>query len=131
VGICRGPLSLLDPVFHPGVEAVSGFQVSDVGLLGVGDQGLVAQAVGIEEGVAGAGRGLHPAHQHLGTLGPGREIEQGRDLGHLGPHSFLSKIPCCTSAPARGVPQLRQGQPKPRLPIRGAKGAAATTITIP
>ena len=77
-------LGLLDPVFHPGVEPVAGLQVGGVEILGIGDQGLVAQAVGVEEVVAGTGLGLLPAHQHSGAPGPGREIEPGGDLGHLG-----------------------------------------------
>jgi hypothetical protein len=71
------------------MQAVAGLQIGDVRVLGVGDQSLVAQAVGIEEVVAGAGMRLFPAHQDAGSLGPQREVQPRGDLGHLRSFSLL------------------------------------------
>ena len=44
--------------------------------MGVGDQGLVTQAVGVEEVVAGTGMRLLPAHHHPRPFGLGRDINR-------------------------------------------------------
>src|SRR5579875_2137537 len=89
---------LADVVLDAGVPTPAQLEEGDSPLVTFsvarrGDEGGVAKTdLDVEQGELGAGMGTFLAHDHPGTLRPGRKIEALGDLGHPCPLTLLGAV---------------------------------------